>query len=249
MPELADFQIAFAAAMSRPGRSGSLERQPGFDVYRNTSPAALIDVLSSAYPVTLSILGEEAFAYAAFGFVRAAPPRDPLLVGYGARFDEFLASLPFAVDLPYLRDVASIERLRTEAHIAADSPTLDFRDLARIGEGGWAGLRLPLHPATGFAWLTTPAVTIWRAHIDGFETLEPEWRAEGVLVTRTPGGIEVEAISAPDHRMLSEFRLRENVGRAAAAAAALYPAADLAGIFAKLVNSGAFARPPFLERN
>jgi Putative DNA-binding domain len=249
MPDLATFQLAFATAIGRTGRRGALERQPGFAVYRNTSPSALIDVLRGAYPVTAEILGDEGFGHTAYAFARRNPPLDPLLIGYGAGFADFLAEQAWAAELPYLADVAAIERLRAEAHIAADALVLDFRDLAQAGENGWAGLRLPLHPAARFAWLTTPGRTIWQAHVDGFETLEPEWRAEGVLVARPGGTVVVHAIAAPEHRLLSGLRLCETVGQAMVATAALYPDADIASAFANIVNRGALARPPSLERN
>lgn len=249
MADLADFQLAFATAISRTGRRGALERQPGFAVYRNNGPAALIAVLRGAFPVVAEILGEEAFHHVALEFVRRHPPRDPVLIAYGGRFADFLAAHPFAADIPYLADVACLERLRTEAHIAADAPALDFGDLARLGEAGWADLRLPLHPAARFDWFSSPALTIWQAHCDGFESLAPEWRAEGVLVTRSEERLEVQPIAAPEHRMLFGLRLRETIGQAAAATAGVYPTADIAAIFAKLVNAGAFQRPLHLERN
>src|SRR5689334_5393731 len=202
MPDLATFQLAFAAAIGRGGRRGALERQPGFAVYRNTGPSALIEMLRGAYPVVAEILGAEGFGQVAFAFARRHPPRDAILIGYGAGFPAFLAEQDFASEIPYLADVACLERLRTEAHMAADAPALDFRDLAGIGGESWASLRLPLHPAARFDWLSTPALTIWQAHRDGFDRLAPDWRAEGVLVTRPADAIEVRALIAPEHRLL-----------------------------------------------
>jgi hypothetical protein len=249
VPDLATFQTAFAAAMGRTSRRGALELQPGFAVYRNTAPCALIDVLRAAYPVTAEILGEDGFGHTAFAFARAHPPTDPILIGYGAGFADFIAEQDFAADLPYLAEIAAIERLGTESHMAADAAPLDLRDLTAIGAENWASLRLPLHPAARFDWLSTPALTIWQAHLDGFETLEPEWRAEGVLVTRPAGQVLATPIGAPAHRLLFGLRLRETLGQAMAATASVYPEADIASILTALVNSGAFARPPHLERN
>jgi hypothetical protein len=249
MADLATFQRSFAASIGRTGRRGAIERQPGFAVYRNTGAAALIGALRGNYPVVAEILGDEGFGHVAMTFARHRPPRDAVLIGYGERFADFLAAQPFAPEIPYLADVACLERLRTEAHMAADVPLLDFQDLGHVGEAGWADLRLRLHPAARFDWLRTPAPTIWQAHRDGFETLAPEWRAEGVLVTRTAGAVQVHPLSAPEHRMLFGFSIAETIGQAAAATVGVYPAADIAGIFAKLVTSGAFARPHHPERN
>lgn len=249
MADLALFQRDFVAAMYGAGARSALERQAGFAVYRNNGPVALIGALRGNFPVVAEIIGEEGFDHVAHAFASAHPPRDPVLIGYGGGFADFLAGQPFAAEIPYLADVACIERLRTEAHMAAEAPALDFQDLARAGEKGWSEFRLKLHPAARFDWLSTPALTIWQAHRQGFETLAPEWRAEGVLITRGADRLDIQPLSAPEHRMLFGLRISETIGQAAAATAGVYPAADIGRIFAKLVNSGAFARPLHLERN
>ena len=193
MPELADFQLAFAAAIGRTG-GGALERQPGFAVYRNTTPNALIEALAAGYPVAACLVGDEAFAMHALDFARRRPPAHPVLLGYGAGFPHFLAGQPWiAEELPYLPDVAEIERLRTEAHVAADSPALTLADLAAFDQ--WSSLRLPLHPATRFAWLRTPAL-ILQGTRDSFGT--PDEVAGYAL---SPA-IRVEWIEDGDHSLV-----------------------------------------------
>lgn len=249
MPELADFQLAFAAAIGRAG-GGAFERQAGFAVYRNTTPNALIEVLRANYPVTAQLIGDDAFDGLALLFARAHPPAHPVLLDYGAGFAAFLAAQPWvAEDLPYLPDIAGIERLRCECHVAPDVEPLSHVDLARLGAGAWPTLRLLLHPAARFAWLRTPAMTIWAAHQgDDFDTLAPEWRAEGALFTRPTDTVQAIHIDAAAHRFLAGLRLGETVGRAASAVTSLYPYADVAGLFSTLTQQAAFARPPALER-
>ena len=250
MPDLATFQLAFASAIPRRTRRGALERQPGFAVYRNTAATALIDALRGSYPVTAEIVGDEGFDALALDFALAHPPMSPVLLDYGAGFARFLESQPWTSELPYLAGVAELERLATEAHLAANAPTLATTDLARIGMDGLMALRLPLHPAARFAWLRTPAMTIWLAHRapGGFDELAPEWRAEGGLITRPDDAVEACLIDAPAHRLLSGLRLGESVGQAARAVADIYPETDFPSLFAFLVNRGAFAKPPSFER-
>jgi hypothetical protein len=250
MPDLATFQLAFASALGRTSRRGALERQPGFAVYRNSCAVGLIDALRAAYPVTAEILGLEGFDAIAFDFSRAHPPKSPILAEYGAGFAYFLGAQPWTSEIPYLAGVAELERLATEAHLAPDAEALDLGDLARIGIDGLMALRLPLHPVARFAWLRTPAMTIWLAHRDdsGFDSLAPEWRAEGALFTRPRDAVEAALIDAPAHRLLSGLRLGESVGQAAGAVADIYPETDFSELFASLVTRGAFAKPRILER-
>ena len=251
MSGLADFQLAFASAIDRGGRRADpLESQPGFAVYRNTTPNALIDTLHANFPVTAQIVGDEAFEAAAFDFARRHPPAHPVLLDYGAGFADFLAAQSWIEDVPYLADVARLERMWTEAHLAADPVPLTIADLVALGADGWMALRLPIHPAARFAWLPTPAMTIWQAHCaeGGFESLAPEWRAEGALFTRPEAEVRSLPIVGPAQRLLLGLRLGESVRDASAAVARIYPDADFPQLFADLVASGAFSLPPHLER-
>jgi hypothetical protein len=252
MSGLADFQLAFASAISRRGgRTDPLESQPGFAVYRNTTPDALIETLRANYPVTAEIVGGEAFEALAFDFGRRHPPADPILLRYGGGFADFLAAQRWIEELPYLPDVARLERLWTESHLAGDAAPLRMADLAALGTDGCMSLRLPLHPAARFAWLPTPAMTIWQAHRSegGFDTLAPEWRGEGALFTRPDAEVRPMKIDAPAHRLLFGLRLGETFGEASAAVARVYPEANFPPLVTALVSSGAFALPPHLERN
>jgi len=250
VPDLATFQLAFASAIPRRTRRGAFERQPGFAVYRNTAATALIDSLRGAYPVTAEIIGDDGFDALALVFARVHPPASPVLLDYGAGFASFLAAQPWTSELPYLAGVAELERLATEAHLAADAPALAIGDFAGLGMNGLMALRLPLHPAARFTWLRNPAMTIWLAHRapGGFEELAPDWRAEGGLITRPVDAVAACLIAAPAHRLLSGLRLGESVGQAARAVADIYPETDFPDLFAFLVNRGAFAKPPSLER-
>jgi hypothetical protein len=106
----------------------------------------------------------------------------------------------------------------------------------------WLALQLPLHSATRFDWLTSPAMSIWLAHRDGVEgELEFDWHPEGVLFTRPGLNVQPIRLDCAAHRLLFGIRLGESVGTAAIAAANLYPETDIGSLFTSLVNCGAFA--------
>lgn len=219
---------------------GMRTRLSGLGLRRNRPAATLIERLRETYSVTAQILGKSRFKTAARAYAGRKGNHDAGADGLG--FAAFLADHFQAGDIPYLADVAMLERLRAEARLAADAPALAIQDLPQAGEEGWASLSLTLHPATGIAWLSTPAVTIWQSHHAGQIAGSPEWQAEGALVTRRADEVALHAIDRPEHRLLSGLRLREPFGKAAAATRKLYPEADVGVILAGLVERGAFAR-------
>jgi hypothetical protein len=242
LPDLAAFQRRFAAALFDPAERDSLCGRPGFAVYRNNSARAVVDALRAAYPTVAMLVGDDCFEGLALDFFRSRPPASPVLAGYGDGLADHLEDQLRLHELPYLPDVARIDRLNLEAHVAPDAVVLNAASLAGIDGAGWLRLRLKLHPAARFAWLSTPAMTIWLAHqqAEPIEALEPAWRAEGVLLTRPGDAVVPTPIDRAEHRLLFGLRLGETIGEAAAAVARTYPESDISRLFAKLIASGAF---------
>jgi len=83
--------------------------------------AGLGKALKSRFPVVEKIVGEEFFAAMTRVFVKAQPPRSPLLATYGDDFPDFIATFEPARGLPYLADVARLEATRTRSYHAATS--------------------------------------------------------------------------------------------------------------------------------
>ena len=235
LPDLIAFQRQFVAAIDAPA-TGAVA------VYRNTVVHGAVEALRANYPVVEQIIGDEMFEGLAVEYSSANPPRSPVLALYGDEFADWLVQQSWVAGIPYLPDVARVERLHVECLMAADGEPLlagDARDLEL------SGLRLKLHPAVRFNWLLTPAMSIWLAHQRPLPSaIEPEWKPEGALFAR-PSAFEMHTprIGPAAHRILFGIRLGETVGEALAAASGLYPGEDCAALFTSLVNLGAFAAP------
>lgn len=230
---LLEFQRDFAAAIGEPATGPTR-------VYRNTVLSGCVDALRANYPVVAQILGEDMFEAVAAEHATQCPPRSPVLALYGARFPDWLHDQAWFREMPYLSDVARIERLHIEALFAADAVPMDMAWLKDRAD--WNAIRLTLHPATRFSWLTAPAMSIWLAHRDSsLGELNFEWKAEGILLTRPTLDVQAGRLESAGHRFLFGIRLGESVGVAAIATAGLYPESDLGSLFTSLVNAGAFA--------
>ena len=212
-------------------------------VYRNTVFHGAVEALRANFPVVEQIVGEEMFEHVAVDFASTCPPRDPVLALYGAEFADWLTHQKWISDLPYLPDVARVDRLHVECLLAADREPASLEEAiraCRLTNG-----RIRLHPALRFSWLSTPAMSIWLAHQRPVPSeIAPEWKPEGALFARpSPFVVHAPRIGPAAHRILSGIRLGETVGASMAAAARLYPPEDCAAVFASLANLGAFIAP------
>jgi hypothetical protein len=249
---LARYQDAFAQALLAPGAEpaaevAALATQPAFAVYRNTVVKGCIDALQANYPVVARLVGEEWFRAAAAVYVREALPSDPTLLDYGASFADFLARFPPAAELPYLPGCARLDRLWTEAHMAADEAALDPAALTRLAPDALAGVVLRPHTAARWAWFEeAPIYTIWtrnRAH--GVPDDDIEWRPEGALLVRPRDTVEWTALDAAGCAFLDACAVGATIANAAQAALEAQEDADLARLMSTLLAAGAFGRMSF----
>jgi Putative DNA-binding domain len=244
MPDLATFQAQFAKGLAlRAGPTNAMT------VYRNTTLHGTVEALRANYPVVAAIIGDQMFSGIAAEYSESCPPISPVLADYGRGFADWIEYQPWAADISYLPDVARFERLHIEALFAADNEPLTTDMIATTGADDWTQVRLRLHPAARFGWATTPAMSIWLAHQRPAKRLiDPDWHAEGGLFVRPFGQVAAHPLKPAAHRFLFGIRLGETIGSSALATVALYPKADIGGLFAFLLACGCFAAPTSNER-
>lgn len=196
-----------------------------FGIYRNNVVAGLVDALTNGFPAVAAIVGTEFFRAMAAAYVRAAPPRSPVLLRYGETLGDFLDAFPPAADLPYLGDVARLEAAYTRVFHAADALPLAPAALAGLDPARLDTTRLQLHPALAVLRSAFPVVTLWGMNA-GNLPLGPidDWAAQDALVLRPVHDTGVMRL--PPGRAVFLLELQTGATIAAAAAAGFAAAAD-----------------------
>ena len=243
------YAAGFASALLDPERappafvSGLNGKAVGkrYNVYRNNVTVSLINTLMAAFPATLRITGVDFFRAMARFHVRATPPTSPLLFEYGHDFPDFIERYEYAQSMPWLADVARIERAWLDAYHAADEEPLTPQALASIPPKQLVDTVLTPHPATRIVRSRFPAVSIFTANrndspVSSIEATEPE----DALVTRL--GLEVAVRHLPSGGAVFLLRLiaGETFGVAAEAAFTDNPQFDLSANIAGMIEAGAF---------
>ena len=173
---LLDPERATPAIVAGPAGKGALRR---YNVYRNNVTVSLIDALAAVYPAVRRITGADFFRAMARFHVRATPPASPLLFDYGRDFPAFIGTYEYARGMPWLADVARIERAWLDAYHAADAKPLTPAALAAVPREKLADLVFITHPATQIVRSRFSAVTIVAANrstnpVDKIDASMPE---------------------------------------------------------------------------
>lgn len=250
MLPLADRQSGFAAAVRDPG----LAMPPGlvgpdglpsprrFAVYRNNVLAGLSDVLKAAYPATCRIVGEDFFRAMARPYVMAEPPRSPRLFEYGAGFADFIATFEPAATLPYLADVARIERAWQEALHAAEAPPVPPAAVAAVAPERLPRLRVALHPSLRVCASAYPALTIWEMNVgDGVPGPVDMGVGEDCLIARPAAEIFVRLLPPGAAAFLRRLEDAAPLGEAMEETLGAHPRFDLAAALSIMLSVGAIA--------
>ena len=235
---LLDPQRATPAVVAGPNGKAAEKR---YNVYRNNVTVSLINALAAAFPATRRMTGEDFFRAMARFHVRAAPPTSPLLFEYGRDFPDFIAGYEYARPVPWLADVARIDRAWLDAYHAADAEPLAPQALASIAAERLAGAVFTPHPATRIVRSRFPAVSLFAAN----KSEEPADRIEAngpedALLTRPALEVTLRRLPPGGAAFLTRLIEGEPLGAAAAAALADAPEFDLAANIGGMLAAGAF---------
>lgn len=203
-----------------------------FAVYRNNVVVGLVQALKAAYPVVHRLVGEDFFRVMATYFVRRDPPSSPILLHYGESFPDFLAIFEPVAHLPWLPDVARLERARLEAYHAAEAPPADLSatDPSRFGQ-----LRLTLHPSFRIVPSRFAARTIWLANLADTPpaAIDPTG-PEDTLFLRPEAQVLALPLAPGGAAFLSALQMGRPVMSAALDGIAETPGFDMAGTLSLL---------------
>lgn len=237
---LLDPEQALPAGLVGPDGEPSARR---FAVYRNNVVVGLVEALKHAYPAVLRIVGNEFFTATARLFATRHPPRTPVMLDYGAGFAEFLESFEPVAALPYLPDIARLERAWLEAYHAAEAEPLDPAALQALDPQLLPDLRLRLHPATRVLRSDFPTLRIWQMNVidDAPTPIDLGSGGEDALVTRPGAEVAVQLLPPGAGAFIEALADGASVVDATLAASTETTQFELAGTLGGLLAAGALA--------
>jgi len=245
-PALLNPEIETPATVAGPNEKAAIKR---YNVYRNNVTVSLIDALAAVYPAVHRIVGVEFFRDIARLHIRAMPPTSPLLFEYGRDFPGFIERYQYAHSMPWLADIARLERAWLDAYHAADGEVLTSQTLASIPPDRLADVIFVPQPAARIVRSDFAAVSIFAANrpeapVGRIEVTTPE----DALITRAGLDVVVRRLPAGGADFLTHLALGEPLGEAASAAFEASASFDLAANIAGMIEAGVFTAVHFGDR-
>ena len=244
---------AAGAALPLLQRSGGLSAARRLQIYRNNLFESLTQALAAVYPVVAQLVGEAYFRQVARRFIADHPLGAGNLHGFGLELPAVLAMLPSAVDLPYLADVAALERAWHEVYHEAGCVPLQPAQLGEVPAAQQMNLGLQLAPAARLVASPYPVLRIWQVHqrhdnaeLDGDHfAISLDEGGVRLLVLRRALEIEFVLLGEGEDRWLRALAAGSTLAEATLAALAHEPAFDLAAMLGRHLSLGSFAALSF----
>ena len=214
-----------------------LEPDARLRIYRHSSEAIHNGALHITYPAVLALIGEDYFDHVARGYRETNPSRSGNLQEFGARFADYLETLPDIRALAYLPDVARMEWLRQESALAADAEAVSPETFMTALENAGESLRIGLHPSVRMLTSSHPILTIWRYAIQPTsEQLLLDGHTEQVVLWREEGEVAMAMVDPASFACIASLARGDALDAAHAVAQARDPAFDLAACLPSLLR-------------
>ncbi|WP_417809930.1 DNA-binding domain-containing protein [Thioclava sp.] len=248
MPSLFERQADFGAALLDPERAvpeglvGPDGRPSArrFAVYRNNVVSSLIDALAEAYPIVQRLVGEAFFRATARVFVTDNSPDSPVMLRYGAGFADFLDGFAPLADLPYIGDVARVERAYLASYHAPEATALTVEAMVATAPETLLEMSMVLHPSCRIVTSDYPVGTIWHTN-NAAGTPDPINLAAGgetVLIARPEARVDLRLLPEGPAQFLLSLGAGHSLSRAAEAALRTAPDQDVSALLSGVIRLG-----------
>ncbi len=211
-----------------------------FDVYRNNVTVSLIEALQAAFPAVCALVGEVFFREMARTYLRTHPPASPVMIEYGHGFAEFIEQFEPAASLPFLPDVARLDRAWLDVYHAADAQPLNPARLAGLNDDVLTGARFFVHPAVRFINSGFPLHDLWQAGraAKSAAGIDPSL-VQNVAITRPRYEIQTFGVTPVSAIFIRALMEKEPLGAAVEKVADI-KGFDLTRVLNRLLTSGFF---------
>jgi hypothetical protein len=182
-----------------------------FDVYRNNVAVSLTDALETAFPVVNKLVGNDFFLAMAGAYLRAHPPKSPVMMFYGDEMHTFLTDFGPAQSVPYLADIARLELALRHSYHAADATPISPDALGQIAPDTLPNVTFTFAPSVHVITSKFPLHSIWWANTHDGDIAKV---AQPTLITRPEFDPAVDALTIEQAAVLTALMSGEALGTA-----------------------------------
>jgi len=213
-----------------------------FSVYKNNVVVSYLDALESAYPACKNLVGEEFFKAVGRAYLKESPPSSQLMILFGDGFADFVQSYEYAQQIPFLPDVARIERAWRIAYHSEDIHPITPEQVGAFPAEQLGDATIEFLPSVDLVQSKFAAFSLWNAalNMQPLDGIEPH-QAQTSLIVRPGYDVMVGEVAALFAAPLKLLLQGATLNEAAAAGTETSDEFDFSAFFGFLMQTGSMA--------
>jgi hypothetical protein len=187
--------------------SEGLSARDRLSIYANAYFYRLLDIFKEDFPCTYTVLGDINFHNLITGYLIEYPPSEPSVLYTGRHLPHYLETIcgparAAVAHMPFLADLARLERVCIEAFHGADAEALEQKSLRGLTPESWPMLRIRLHPAAQIFDIEWRIDALMTAIKQGQQWEPPERSSATLLVWRKQWRVDYRALGPGERAAL-----------------------------------------------
>ena len=247
MPALAEIQLFFRNAVVTGDVARIMTLLPGghdpekrLGIHRRNYEVSLVTALLTKFPATVWLAGTSFVTEAATDFIRNHPPHAPCIAEYGDEFPQFLAALPGADGMPYLREFAELERQVGQVSVEIEERCLALADLTEVGTDQLPDIMLRLQPGVRYRGASWPIDDLLKLYLTESAPYRYSFEPRDVWleIRGARGEFRIDRLESSEFIFRKSIAEGRSIGSAAESALEANPSFDPGIALVSLIESG-----------
>jgi hypothetical protein len=180
-----------------------LSAEARLDVYADMYFYRLLEVLKEDYPATSALLGEANFHNLITAYLIEHRPCEPSVRGAGKCLPDFLRRHPLHAELPFVADLAMLERAIAEVFCAPNASLLEASEMNALEPKLWGAVKMRKIPASAVLRARWRVAEVLRAVEEKRDWKPPKRERNWILVWRRNSRVSYREIGSNEAAALA----------------------------------------------
>jgi hypothetical protein len=173
------------------------------DVYADMYFYRLLEVLKEDYPATLAVLGEANFHNLITAYLIRHRPSEPSVRGAGKVLPDFLREHQLSAEVPFVADLAKLERAITDIFCAAEASLLEASAMNALQPEQWGAVKMRRIPASAILRAEWRVAEVLRSVEVKRDWMPPRRERNRILVWRRNSRVSYREIGSNEAAALA----------------------------------------------
>jgi hypothetical protein len=184
--------------------SGQSDLEKRLSIYAEGYFSRILEVIEGDFKATTRILGEDEFSRLVAEYLKDYPSKETNIGEIAKHLPKFAQTYDFFSELPYLKELITLEWSIVESFYAKESTNFDLNNLIKISDSEWPLVTFEFDSSVKLHEFNWAVDSLWQAReSDPFKPVLEKLSKSFILLYRSDNDVKVKNISNLEFRVLT----------------------------------------------